>query len=152
MVKNLTSLTSDKNEFTEGIQMCSNRTAVWKPKILKDIFKDYLFENIVLVYNCWISFYFLIIYEVDMKLLLGRNRANTARVYSSMSFSDLWPRLHNKECGVHHRNTQSNLHWERILLFIHQAYHAIKIWLSRKSKIYRVPQYQVLSLCPPFSP
>lgn len=62
-----------------------------------------------------------------MKLLLGRNRANSAREYSNMSFSDLWPRLHNKECGVHHTNTQSNLRSERILLFIHQAYHAIKI-------------------------
>lgn len=62
-----------------------------------------------------------------MKLMLGRNRANTARQYSSMSFSDLWTRLHNKECSVHHRNTQSNLRSERILLFIHQAYHSIKI-------------------------
>lgn len=67
-----------------------------------------------------------------MKALLGRNKANTAREYSSMSCSDLRPRLHNKEYSVYHRNTQSNLHSERILLFIHQVYNAIKICLSRK--------------------
>lgn len=89
MVKKLTSLTSDKHEFTQVIQTCRNRRAARKPKILKEIFKGYLYENTVLIDNCWISFYFLMIYEVGMKLLSGRNRANTAREYTSMSFSDL---------------------------------------------------------------
>lgn len=78
---------------------------------------------------------------MEMKPASGRNRASTARDYSSMSCSDLWPRLHNKEHRVYHRNTQSSLRSDRILLFIHQAYHAIKIWQARKSKIYRVTEY-----------
>lgn len=87
MVKNLMPLTSDKHEFTEV--MCSNRKAAWNPKILRDIFKDYLYENTVLLDKYWISLFFLIINQVGMKLLSGRNRANTAREYTSMSISDL---------------------------------------------------------------